>query len=411
MILRGEKIITQVFRYKARDENGEQLEGTLEAESKESVADRLRDRGYYIISVEENIERSNLGDILKRFRRVKLEDLAIFCRQFATMIDSGVSLVRSLDILSNQKSNHKLQEAVNSVQESVESGASLSEALEEENHVFPRLFISMVEAGETGGILDEVLLEMADYFEKENEMKQKIISVLAYPAVITLVAIAAVIFLLTFVLPTFVNTFSSLDVELPLLTRILLETSNLISSYWYVILGIGLAIILPIYYYYKTENGKRQIDLLLLKLPLISDLIIKISVARFTRTLGTLIESGVAILDGLEVVSGVVSNQIVVEQINEARNNISAGESMVNPLREGGLFPQMVLQMIRVGEETGSLDQMLNRIALFYDQEVDHKIEGMVSLIEPALILVLGLVVGSIVISIMLPMFNMIQSF
>ncbi|ADL13277.1 Type II secretion system F domain protein [Acetohalobium arabaticum DSM 5501] len=403
--------MTKVFRYKVRDENGEQLEGALEAESREIVIDRLRNRGYYITSIEEEQESSSLGDKLKQFKKVKLKDLALFCRQFATMIDAGVSLVRALDILGDQTGNPKLREAIRSVQEHVEGGVSLSNALEEEDHVFPRLFISMVEAGETGGILDEVLLEMADHFEKENEMKQQITSALAYPAVITLVAVGVVVFLVTVILPTFVDIFAGMNIQLPLPTRILLTTSNLISSYWYLFVGAVLVVISFSYYYYQTDRGKRQIDWLLLKLPLFGDLIIKISVARFSRTLGTLISSGVTILEGLEVVSRVVSNQIVAEQLNEARNSISAGESMADPLQQNGLFPQMVIQMIRIGEETGSLDQMLNRVAQFYDQEVEHKVEGMVSLIEPALILILGLVVGSIVVSMMLPMFNMMQGF
>lgn len=375
------------------------------------VIDRLKNRGYYITSIEEEKESSSLGDKLKQFKKVKLDDLALFCRQFATMIDSGVSLVRALDILGEQTGNPKLQEAIRAVQEHVEGGASLSNALEEEEHVFPHLFISMVEAGETGGILDEVLLEMADHFEKENEMKQQITSALAYPAVITLVAMGVVVFLVTVILPTFVDIFADMNIQLPLPTRILLTTSNLVSNYWYLIIGIILTIISLIYYYYQTARGRRRIDWLLLKLPLFGDLIIKLSVARFTRTLGTLINSGVTILEGLEVVSRVVSNRIIAEQLNEARDSISAGESMVDPLQQNGLIPQMVLQMIRIGEETGSLDQMLNRIAQFYDQEVEHKIEGMVSLIEPALILILGLVVGSIVVSMMLPMFNMMQGF
>ncbi|WP_245526681.1 type II secretion system F family protein [Acetohalobium arabaticum] len=375
------------------------------------MIDRLRNRGYYITSIEEEQESSSLGDKLKQFKKVKLKDLALFCRQFATMIDAGVSLVRALDILGDQTGNPKLREAIRSVQEHVEGGVSLSNALEEEDHVFPRLFISMVEAGETGGILDEVLLEMADHFEKENEMKQQITSALAYPAVITLVAVGVVVFLVTVILPTFVDIFAGMNIQLPLPTRILLTTSNLISSYWYLFVGAVLVVISFSYYYYQTDRGKRQIDWLLLKLPLFGDLIIKISVARFSRTLGTLISSGVTILEGLEVVSRVVSNQIVAEQLNEARNSISAGESMADPLQQNGLFPQMVIQMIRIGEETGSLDQMLNRVAQFYDQEVEHKVEGMVSLIEPALILILGLVVGSIVVSMMLPMFNMMQGF
>ncbi|MGM0472413.1 MAG: type II secretion system F family protein [Bacillota bacterium] len=403
--------IAKLFHYQVRNRSGNKLEGTIEAESKAVAIRRLKEQDYFITAIEEqdNSGRSLLN--LDRFKKVKLEDLTLFCRQFATMIDSGLTLIKALSILSEQVSNVKLKQALENVRESIEEhGLSLSKAFQEED-VFPQFFISMVEAGETGGILDEVLLEMADHFEKENELKQKITSALAYPLVITLVAVGLVVFLITVILPTFVDIFAGLSIELPLPTRILLGLSDIVANYWYLLVGGFVGIILVLYKYYQTSSGKNQIDHFLLKLPLVSDLIIKVSVARFSRTLGILLASGVSILESLEVVSRVVSNQVVIRQIREARESVSTGESMARPLQKSDIFPAMVVQMIRVGEETGNLDQMLVRLANFYDQEVEHKVEAMVSLIEPALILVLGVVVGGIVIAMMLPMFDMMQGF
>ena len=409
--MKGGEAMAQIFHYKARDKDGDLLEGAIEAETRDIVVDRLKGKGYFVTSIEAEEESSDLGEQLKQLKKVKLQDLALFCRQFATMINSGLSLVRSLDILVEQTDHPKLKDAIMSVQENVESGMSLSKALEQEKKVFPQLFISMVEAGEAGGILDDVLLEMADHFENENDMKQKVISALAYPVVISLVAIGVVVFLVTVILPTFVDIFAGMDQQLPLPTRLLLGFSNLFSSYWYVVVGLVAVIAFGIYRYYQTDKGRRKIDWILLKTPLFGDLINKISIVRFSRTLGVLIQSGVSILDGLEVVSKVVSNSIISDKIRESRKSISSGDSIVSPLRQSKVFPQMVLQMIRIGEETGSLDEMLAKIAQFYDQEVEHKVESMVSLIEPALILVLGVVVGSIVVSMMLPMFNMMSGF
>ncbi len=409
--MKGGEAMAQIFHYKARDKDGDLLEGAIEAETRDIVVDRLKGKGYFVTSIEAEEESSDLGEQLKQLKKVKLQDLALFCRQFATMINSGLSLVGSLDILVEQTDHPKLKDAIMSVQENVESGMSLSKALEQEKKVFPQLFISMVEAGEAGGILDDVLLEMADHFENENDMKQKVISALAYPVVISLVAIGVVVFLVTVILPTFVDIFAGMDQQLPLPTRLLLGFSNLFSSYWYVVVGLVAVTAFGIYRYYQTDKGRRKIDWILLKTPLFGDLINKISIVRFSRTLGVLIQSGVSILDGLEVVSKVVSNSIISDKIRESRKSISSGDSIVSPLRQSKVFPQMVLQMIRIGEETGSLDEMLAKIAQFYDQEVEHKVESMVSLIEPALILVLGVVVGSIVVSMMLPMFNMMSGF
>ncbi|MCK8827966.1 type II secretion system F family protein [Natroniella acetigena] len=281
---------------------------------------RLRNRGYYITSVEEiEIGGGGLRERLHQFQKVNLKDLSFFCRQFATMIDSGLTLVRSLNILAGQASKHKLREAINSVRENVEGGMALSEALAEEDQIFPQHFISMMEAGEVGGVLDETLNEMADHFERENELNQKITSALAYPVVIMLVAMGVVAFLVGVVLPTFVDMFAGMDVDLPLPTRILMMLTGFITNYWYLILLVAVAGVFALYRYYQSEDGRRRIDALLLKTPLLGDLLLKISVTRFSKTLSILISSGVTILESFEVVAKIMTNRVVAERIMEAR--------------------------------------------------------------------------------------------
>ncbi|MFO7818816.1 MAG: type II secretion system F family protein [Halanaerobacter sp.] len=399
-----------MFYYEARNRQGDKLKGEVHAESEKDAAAKLKKQGYYITNLKLNEKKEGIGKTLKKFKGVGLGDLAVFCRQFSTMINSGLSLVRSLEILTEQTGNYKLREAILSVKDNVESGMSLSNALQQED-IFPKLFISMVEAGETGGLLGESLEEMAEHFESENDLKQKVTSALAYPAVISLVAIGVVSFLVVGILPKFVSMFADMNVNLPLPTKLLLKTSNFLAGPGGLfVLGGSLLILFLLYRYYKTKRGKEQIDSLLLKVPLLGDLITKIAVARFTSTLAVLIESGVSIIDSLDIVSRVMTNQVIANRVIEARESISEGESIADPLAVNNIFPKMVLQMIRVGEETGSLAGMLKKVTYFYDREVEHKIEGMVSLIEPALIVFLGLIVGGIVISIMLPMFSMVNA-
>ncbi|MCK8825279.1 type II secretion system F family protein [Fuchsiella alkaliacetigena] len=387
-------------------------EGRIEAESKDLVVARLRNRGYYITFIEEvSANKSSLRERLRQFQKVNLQDLALFCRQLATMIDAGLTLVRALSILAEQISKNKLKEAINSVRENVEGGMAFSEALAEEDHIFPQLFISMIRAGEVGGVLDEILNEMADHFERENNLNQQITSALVYPIVIMLVAMGVIIFLVAVVLPTFVDMFAGLDIILPLPTRILMLFSWFLINYWYLILISIITMIYGVYRYYQSRAGRRKIDNLLLQLPLIGDLIIKVSIARFSKTFSVLISNGVTILKSFEVVSGIMNNKVIAEKMMEAQQSISKGQSITLPFMQDDLFPSMVLQMIRVGEESGDLDVMLAKVADFYEQEVEYKIETMVSLIEPAMILFLGVIVGGIVISVMMPMFELMQGF
>lgn len=372
------------------------------------MANKLREQGYYVTEIEKANEKK-LNRNINIFNRVSIKDLTLYARQFATMVKAGLSLIRTLNILSDQMTNSKLKQATIEVRESIEEGATLSEALGEHPNVFPQIFVSMVEAGEASGELDTVLENLADHFERENDLKQKVSSAVIYPLIVLGVAVLLVCFLLIWVLPTFIKIFSDLNVKLPLITRSVLQVSKVFTNYWYLVLLGVVGLATGGYFYYRSNRGRRRIDWLLLKLPVIGDLIMKVSIVRFTKTLSILLGSGVSLLESLSIVSRSISNKIVANKISSARKHISEGESIIIPLSQNQFFPQMVLQMIKVGEETGELREMLQKAADFYDNEVEHKVEQVVSFIEPALIIGLGLVVGTIVISIMLPLFNLIQ--
>ena len=399
--------IAEQYRYKVRNQNGELFKGKVEADDQRAAIKKLRDRDYYPISVEEVKERQELSDILERFKSVDTYDLVLFSRQFATMIDSGLSMVRTLKILGEQTENPKLQKAIVSIREKVESGTSLSRAMEEED-VFPKLFVSMVRAGESGGVLARVLKEMARHYERENELKQEVKSAMTYPVIVILLSVVVLIVLIAVILPGFTDMFADLGAELPAATRFLMWLGDSMRAYWYT-LPIGvLAAVFGFKYYYDTDEGERRIDFLLLKIPMFGDLIRKTSVSRFSQTMSVLIASGVSILESFELTAEIVENRVVSDAIKESRRSISEGESIAAPLERADIFPPMVLQMIRVGEETGTIDEMLAKVASFYEDEVKHKLDAIVSMIEPITIAFLGIVVGLILFSVMGPMFDMI---
>ncbi len=323
------------------------------------------------------------------------------------MIDSGLSMVRTLKILGEQTENPKLEKAILSIREKVESGTSLSQAMEEED-IFPKLFVSMVRAGESGGVLARVLTEMARHYERENELKQEVKSAMTYPVIVILLSVVVLIVLIAVILPGFTDMFADLGAELPAATRFLMWLGDSMRAYWYV-LPIGLlAAVFGFKYYYDTDEGERRIDFLLLKVPMFGDLIRKTSVSRFSQTMSVLIASGVSILESFELTAEIVENRVVSDAIKESRKSISEGESIAAPLERADIFPPMVLQMIRVGEETGTIDEMLAKVASFYEDEVKHKLDAIVSMIEPITIAFLGIVVGLILFSVMGPMFDMI---
>jgi type IV pilus assembly protein PilC len=392
-----------VFEYTAQSATGEEHTGTIELPSKEDVAAHLRKKRMRVVRVREAKGR-------KRGGRIPTRDVVIFTRQFATMINSGLPLVQALDILAQQTDNKALAEVTKQVVYDVESGNTLADALSKHKNAFSDLFVNMVMAGEAGGILDTILLRLAVFLEKNDAIVRKVKGAMIYPAVIFSVAIIAVIILLVFVIPTFQQMFASVQMELPLPTRVVIGLSNLLQNFWWLMGVMAIGIVLGIRKYYSTDNGKLVIDRLMLASPVVGDLLRKAAVSRFTRTLGTLISSGVSILDGLEITARTAGNRVIHDAVMESRGSIAGGETISDPLQKSGVFPPMVTSMIAVGEATGGLDQMLTKIADFYDDEVDAAVSALLSLMEPVMIVVLGVVVGGMIVAMYLPIFNMINA-
>jgi len=399
-----------VYLWKGRTVGGEVQTGELTFESQDEVLSALRKKRIIITSVREKPKDLKFT-MPKIGSGVSTRDLAIFTRQFATMINAGLPLVQCLDILSKQTEKEGFRTIIAQTMREVEAGTTLAEAMakKENNKVFDELFVNMVEAGEAGGILDDILARLATFIEKAEALKRKIQGAMVYPAVVMTVAVLATAFMLIFIIPTFARMFTTFGGELPLPTKIVMGLSSFLRGFWWAILGVIVGSAIGIRRYYQTEPGRMRIDRLLLKVPVLGDVIRKGAVARFTRTLGTLISSGVPILTGLEITARTAGNRVVQEAIMAARASIREGETISAPLRQSNVFPPMVVQMISVGEETGALDDMLTRIADFYDSEVDTAVDALTSLIEPIMIVFMGAVVGGMVIAMYLPMFKLIN--
>ena len=392
------------FKYRVMNSDGEKIEGSYEADSREEVIDYISSNGYYPLMVNEVVESTNIE--LKINKKVKLKDLSIFCRQFYTMLNAGVPILTCLDILSGQIENAKLKEATKGIQEEVEKGGVLSDAMKNHLDVFPELLVSLVASGEASGNLDAIMLRMATHYEKENKINNKVKSAMIYPMVLSFVAIGAVVFILTYVMPTFMGIFEESGTTLPWTTKLLLGLSTGIKNNWFMIMVVLLLIITGTNIYLKTDQGILISSKLKLKIPVIKKLNEMIIVSRFTRTLSTLIASGLPLIDSIEIVAGVAGNKIAEQALMKIKDKVMRGESLYSSMKESEVFPPMLYSMVKIGEDTGSLDDILNKTADFYDEELENTIQTSVALIEPLLILVMGLVIGFIVISIMLPMFD-----
>jgi type IV pilus assembly protein PilC len=394
------------FVWKGRSVAGDAQFGELEAARQEEALELLRRKKILVTSV-----RQKAGFRLPSFGGVSVstKDLAIFTRQFATMISAGLPLVQCLDILARQASKPAFGRVIGDVTREVESGSTLADALGRHKRVFDDLFRNMVAAGEAGGVLDEILVRLAQYIEKADALKRKVQSAMVYPAVVLTVAMGATAFMLIFIIPTFAKMFSDFGGELPLPTKIVLIASGLLQGYWWVAVLAIVAGVISLKRFYATENGMRTVDQIMLRLPALGDVLLKGSVARFTRTLGTLIASGVPILAGLEITARTAGNKIISEAIMTARASIREGETIAAPLKASNVFPAMVVQMIAVGEQTGALDEMLTKIAIFYESEVDTAVDTLTSIIEPIMIVVMGGIVGGMVVAMYLPMFKLIS--
>ncbi|HVT41121.1 MAG TPA: type II secretion system F family protein [Gemmatimonadaceae bacterium] len=393
------------FTYTARDAKGDLKTANIDAPNREDVVQQLRRLRMNVVKVEEQSKTKQ-----KTGGKISMRDIVIFTRQFSTMINSGLPLVQALDILSKQSESKALQAVTRQVVFDVESGHTVADALGKHPKAFSDLYVNMVAAGEAGGILDTILMRLATFMEKNNALVRKVKGAMIYPGVIMSVAAMAITLLLIFVIPVFQDMFASVNLTLPLATRFVIGLSSALKSYWW---AIGLAIGGGGYLlkkYYATPDGKLQVDRFLLHVPVLGDVLRKSAVSRFTRTLGTLISSGVSILDGLEITAKTAGNRVVQDAIMASRSSIAGGDTISAPLAKSNVFPPMVISMISVGEQTGGLDEMLAKIADFYDEEVDAAVSGLLSLLEPIMIVFLGVVVGGMVVAMYLPIFDMVNA-
>lgn len=428
------------FLYKARDNKGELKESSVLAGSVEEAKLSLKQQGLWVIDlkqldssdlpfapqvsetlistnetnqVEQTIVKEDkpfLEDFLTKYQPITLKDMVIFSRQFASMVEAGVAMLRALNVMTDQTQNIRLKKALMQIKSDIEQGSTLSDALEKHPYIFDRLYVSMVRAGEAGGVLDKVLNRLALFIEERSRLTQQVKAAMTYPVVVLLIGIGVFYAMLTLVLPTFQGLFNSLGSELPAYTRFLITISNFLRS-WYM-LGI-IALIIgtgwSIKKWYQTKEGKFAIDLAMLSVPVLGDILKKVAVARFTRTFGTLTRSGVPIVTALEVVKESSGNAVLAKAVEAVQAKVQEGGTISGPMGESKLFPQMVTQMVAIGEETGELENMLEKVADFYDIEVSTAVEGLTSLMEPLMIVTLGGLVGAIVIGMYLPIFTIIS--
>lgn len=400
--------MSESYAYKVRDKSGNLVTGTLVADNERLVLERLREMGYTPLEVGKEKKGLNL-EINIRPAKIKLKEVAIFSRQFATMVNSGLPILRALSILSEQVSNKELAKTLVLVRNDVEQGASLSAAMAKFPKAFNDLYIAMVKSGETGGMLDDVLLRLADVLEREVHLRQKIKSAMTYP-----VAVVALVFLimsamLLFVVPQFKSIYSQLGGTLPLPTRLLLMASDGVKKYWYLVIVFSFISVFLFRRYKKTEAGRANLDAIKLKIPIFGTLFHKTALSRFSSTAGMLLRSGVPILQALDIVADTVNNKVMSRAVVDVQASVREGESIAKPLARHAVFPPMVVQMLAVGEETGQVDTMLDKVAKFYDQEVEASVDALTSLIEPLLIAIIGGCVGAAVIALYMPMFNIIK--
>jgi len=404
--------MAQTYAYKVRDKNGKTLTGSIDAESTALVANKLRQMGYVPIA----IDKKQSGGIKKELHipgiggaKIKVKEVSVFSRQFAVMINSGLTLLRSLQILAAQTDNKKLAGVIDSVRQDVESGSSLSQALARHPKQFNRLYVAMIRAGETGGVLDETLNQLASTIEKQVELRGKIKSAMTYPAAVLGLVVMILTAMLVFIVPMFQGMYKTLGGTLPLPTKILLLVSKIFVTWFPLIIIFDVVAVIALKRWIQTDKGRASWDALKLKIPVFGSLVHKTALARFSHTFAVLLRSGVPILEALEITSETVGNVVVARAIKDVQQGVKQGESIAKPLEAHSVFPPMIVQMMAVGEETGALDELLEKIAGFYDQEVEATVNALTSLLEPLLITVLGGAVGGMVISLYMPMFNIIK--
>lgn len=392
------------YSYRAMKDDGKKLEGMYEANSRDEVVEMITANGFYPLKVEE-VTKGKKTEI-RLNNRVTTKDLAIFCRQLYTMLDAGVSITNSLNMLAMQLPSPRLRTILSEIEESVKKGEMLSVAMKRYKE-FPQLLISMIESGESTGNIDTMMLRMANHFEKETKTNNKVKSAMIYPICLAVVAVAAVMFILTFVMPTFAELFEENGADLPFITSAMIGASDFLKSYWFIIVAVIAIIVVAIKAYAETEDGKVRFSALALKFPIVANLNKKVIVARFTRTLATLLSAGISLVQALPIVSAVLGNKIAQQDLDRIRERVVRGDGLSAPIAESDIFPDMLASMVRIGEESGALDDILNKTADFYEEEVDQAITQTTELMQPIVIVIMGIVVGIMVMGIMLPMFDM----
>lgn len=397
------------FTYKVRGRDGTTEQGELDAQNKREAQQKLRQQKVTIIRLDEKVP--GLVDKLQQYNPLRpvptAKDLVLFSRQLSTLVSAGVPIVQGLTVLEQQIENPPFKVAVGGVKTDIEGGLAIADAMKKHPEAFPTLYVSMIRAGEVGGILDTILERLSAYLESTEALKAKVKSAMMYPTVVLSICFLVTIFLMAYVVPTFKTIFADFGADLPLPTKILLGISDWTKSNIPILLGVPPALKWAFGKYYATEKGRYYVDKKLLTVPIFGTLVSKVSIAKFSRTLGTLIRSGVPIMQAMETVATTAGNAIIEEAIFKARDSIREGSRIADPLKAANVFPPMVLSMIAIGEDTGALDQMLVKIADFYDQEVDTAVEGLTSMIEPIVIVIMGIIIGSIVIAMFLPMFEL----
>jgi len=396
-----------LFAYTAVDTGGRTVKSVMEADNEGLVLAKLRDQSLHCLDIKQTKHSRT-----RSFGRKKLKPkaLVVFSRQFATMIDAGIPILRCLDILTSQTKDYALKNALEQVTIDVKSGLSLNESIAKHPEVFNKLYVNMIRAAEVGGILDTILDRLAGFLEYESEIRGKIKGAMMYPVLVLIFSVLMLFVLFSFVLPKFKDIFTGMNVELPPLTKALFAMGDFMQAYWWVVVLIGVGSYLGLKLYGRSPKGRFQLDYMKLKLPIIGELSLKMSIARFSRTFGTLLNSGVPMLRSLEIVGETMNNQVLSQAIDLTRTSIREGNKLSVPLAQTGLFPSMVTHMIDVGEESGRLSEMLVKVGDFYDQEVEATVKGLTSMIEPMLIIFMGVIVGFIAISVMTPIFKLVNS-
>ncbi len=398
------------FAYEAVSESGRKMKGVLRAQNKNAAISELRGKGMIIRSIQEK-QSTAMDKEISFGRAVKLEDFVIFCRQFATLIRSGIQIDQAITILEDQTSAKKLKTALGDVSEQIRTGHALSKAMSDHPRIFPEMFINMIASGETGGNLDDVLDRMADHYEKEHKTIQKVKSAMTYPIIVMFIAIIVVIFLLIKIVPTFAEMFLEQGSELPLITKFVMGSSDAVVAYWWIFLAGIIGLLFLYRAFAAKDEGKFLLDSMKFKIPVFGIILRKAAIARLTRTLSSLFVSAVPVLQAIDVTEKVVGNRVMAKVLREAKSSLQQGKQLSDPFSKSELFPRMVVQMLIVGEETGQIDNMLSKIADFYEADVDQSVDRLKSVIEPLMLLFVSVLVGIIVAAMMSPMFKMYENY